>query len=215
LAAFFAGAFFAAFFGAAAFAAVPRPVDFRFFFFGLETPVEPMWILPRLDRLSPFPIDGLIWFSVKVKIYIYESKTAAALLQPSHFKSFSIIRATFNKEEILRSKKRIDLLFKKGRPVSRYPVKMMHLRIQESSAFSAQAMFVVPKRAFKKAHDRNRLRRRMKEAYRQQKHVIEQVNEQTSVLLLAFIFTGTKDESYQTITDSVGRHLGVLLKKNG
>jgi hypothetical protein len=54
-AAFFAGAFLAlAFLGAAALA---ETFFTGLFFFGRLTPVEPMWIFPRLDLLSPFPIN--------------------------------------------------------------------------------------------------------------------------------------------------------------
>jgi ribonuclease P protein component len=68
----------------------------------------------------------------------------------------------------------------------------------------AQVLFVVPKRAFKKAHDRNRLRRRMKEAYRLQKHTLGSPG---NGLMLAFVYAAADEEPYQAIAKSLTKLL--------
>lgn len=71
-----------------------------------------------------------------------------------------------------------------------------------------QAMFVVPKRSFKKAHDRNKLKRRMREAYRLNKAPFyEMVLSQNKKIILSFLFIGKKIEEYKEIETAVLTHL--------
>ncbi len=73
---------------------------------------------------------------------------------------------TFTKEERLCNKKLIDELFRNGSSFLCYPFKVSWLNILEEQAFPAQVLFSVPKKRYKRAVDRNLLKRRMREAYR-------------------------------------------------
>lgn len=65
-------------------------------------------------------------------------------------------------------------------------------------------MFVVPKRAFKKAHDRNKLKRRMREAYRLNKATLYTTLGSTNKkMILSFLFIGKKEEDYQKIEAAI------------
>jgi ribonuclease P protein component len=79
--------------------------------------------------------------------------------------------ATFTKEERLCSKKIIQELFSGNQThrITHYPLMAIWQHIELPVALPAQVMFSVPKKKFKKAHDRNRLRRQIKECYRNQK----------------------------------------------
>ena len=76
------------------------------------------------------------------------------------------LRETFTKEERLTSKTNIKELFNKGSSFALYPYKIIFTPQPEAASHTIKAIFTVPKRAFKKAVDRNFIRRRMKEAYR-------------------------------------------------
>ena len=72
----------------------------------------------------------------------------------------------FGKQEKLKSRKLIEKLFKEGSSVKKFPLRLVFLQTSHTSNFPIQASFSVPKRNFKKAVDRNRIKRQIREAYR-------------------------------------------------
>lgn len=100
----------------------------------------------------------------------------------------------------------MDVLFKKGNAIGVYPVKLIHLDSESDFKFAAQVMFVVPKRNFKKAHDRNKLKRRMKEVYRKSKGAFyAELGDKKK--LIAFIYYSKKAENYSVIEKAIQSHL--------
>jgi ribonuclease P protein component len=75
---------------------------------------------------------------------------------------------TFSKTERLSSKIIIDELFEKGKSFNCFPFKIIWTELPKESK-NSQVLFSVPKRLFKRAVDRNRLKRLMREAYRKNK----------------------------------------------
>lgn len=76
----------------------------------------------------------------------------------------------FPKSEHLKSKKLIEALFKGAHTCKGYPILLVYLTSNEIQTH--QAGFSVSKKKFKRAVDRNLLKRRMREAYRLQKHLL-------------------------------------------
>jgi ribonuclease P protein component len=105
----------------------------------------------------------------------------------------------------------MELLFNKGLSNNAYPLKLIYIDTETDLQYPAQAMFVAPKRNFKHAHDRNTLKRRMREVYRLNKaglySFLEGSNQKK---LLAFIYTGKKAEEYPVIEKAMLKHLKML-----
>ena len=77
-------------------------------------------------------------------------------------------------------------------------------------------MFSVSKKLFKKAVDRNQVRRRMKEAYRLQKHYLDDLGDLK--LFIAYIYVDKKVLSFDIIEsklkESMARLKGMVLAQN-
>jgi ribonuclease P protein component len=73
---------------------------------------------------------------------------------------------TFTKEERLCNKKLIDQLFHNGSSFLCYPFRISWLIAPDPQPFPAQVLFSVSKKRYKRAVDRNLIKRRIREAYR-------------------------------------------------
>ena len=73
---------------------------------------------------------------------------------------------SYNKFEKLKSRKQIELLFAQGKSISSFPVKVFYLPVEHTPEHPVQVGAGVSARNFKKAVDRNTIKRRMREAYR-------------------------------------------------
>jgi ribonuclease P protein component len=73
---------------------------------------------------------------------------------------------SYNKFEKLKSRKQIELLFAKGKSISAFPVKVFYLPVENTPMHPVKVGVGVSARNFKKAVDRNTIKRRMREAYR-------------------------------------------------
>src|ERR1700742_3332466 len=73
---------------------------------------------------------------------------------------------TFKKEERLCNKRLIDGLFHNGSSFLCYPYRVQWAFTNEPQQWPAQVVLSVSKKRFKRAVDRNLIKRRMREAYR-------------------------------------------------
>jgi ribonuclease P protein component len=78
----------------------------------------------------------------------------------------------YPKSERLKSKNTIDLIFSKGKSVSKYPLRLVYAAIETDSNQPIQVGVSVSKKYFKKAVDRNYFKRVLRETFRTNKHVI-------------------------------------------
>jgi len=102
----------------------------------------------------------------------------------------------FPKEEKLKHKKVIDKLFTEGNAVSKFPIKLIYTKTSEAQQVSIVTGVSVAKRKFKKAVDRNRIKRQLREAYRLHKNDI--FNKITTPYAFMFLYIGNeKPESLQ------------------
>ena len=105
---------------------------------------------------------------------------------------------TFNKEERLCSKKLIDLLFKDGSSFLLYPYRVSYLFTDAPHSFPAQVVINASKKRFKKAVDRNLIKRRSREAYRLQKQLqlYSLLTDRADLLLLSVQYVGKQIYEY-------------------
>ena len=108
-------------------------------------------------------------------------------------------RLTFKKEERLKSRKLIEQLFKSGKVFSIVPLRIIYI-LSSTEKYILQSGFGVTTKKFKKAVDRNRVKRLMKEVYRLQKNRLKEVlqNNHRSMAVF-FIYTGNTIEKYEEI----------------
>jgi ribonuclease P protein component len=92
---------------------------------------------------------------------------------------------SYNKFEKLKSRKQIELLFAKGKTIAAFPVKVFYLTVEHTPVHPVQVGVGVSARNFKKAVDRNTIKRRMREAYRLHKLPLHEhlVAQQKSVVV--------------------------------
>ncbi len=105
----------------------------------------------------------------------------------------------FPKQEKLKSRKVISHLFAEGKSYSKFPIKVLYLPAEDTDC--SKAGFVAPKKSFKKAVSRNRIKRLMREAYRLHKTEHLEINGKKFVLL--FIYLGKEEVSYKKVEASV------------
>ena len=118
------------------------------------------------------------------------------------------------KSSRLFEKKRIDLLYSKGKNLNHFPLRIKYLESGEGDG-SVRVLFVVPKRLVKTAILRNRIRRQMRTSYRLKQHLIEKGPDSKLSLLLAIHFLGNREQDYSVIQSSLETLLLKLNKKLG
>lgn len=119
---------------------------------------------------------------------------------------------TLGKSERLKSRKQTELLFSDGKKFSVHPFRIFY----SGTAISGMRFGVgVSSKNFKKAVDRNRVKRVVREAYRLQKNELqEQLKERGVGMNIFFIYTGKELPVYSDTYEKVGKILIKLSQLN-
>ena len=118
---------------------------------------------------------------------------------------------TFKKSERLSSRKAITALFLSGRALYVSPLKIL-FHLSEKQAFPVSVAISVPKKIFKKAVDRNLLKRRIREAYRLNKNDLYlKLNERNKKISLIILYQHTDIKDYHSIEEALIQALGKLI----
>jgi ribonuclease P protein component len=120
-------------------------------------------------------------------------------------------RFFYGKADKLKSAKMIDALFLKGNSFSVFPFKVIWKPDNERAIL--QAGVGVSSRIFKKATDRNRIKRLMREAYRLQKNILHEHLVKNNRRLSVFIlYTGKELPKYDVVFSKMQSIINRLIK---
>ena len=118
-------------------------------------------------------------------------------------------RNTLSKSERVASRNTVETLFGGGhsRALSAFPLRMVYMLAPRAEGEPAAQMLVsVPKRWFKRAVKRNRIKRLVREAYRLNKHILADALERHEPQMsatMAFIYTDSHLHDYATVEQRV------------
>jgi ribonuclease P protein component len=118
---------------------------------------------------------------------------------------------TLNRSEMLKSKIQINQLFEKGFRVNKYPLKALVLPLNDPEQNnSCLFMVMASAKKYKKAVTRNRIKRKIKEAYRLNKNLIyPYLTENNKKCLLGVMYNGHEIPTF----DEIEKSMIVLLKR--
>ena len=118
---------------------------------------------------------------------------------------------SFSKEEKLKSRKMIGEIFEKGHVVKAYPIRIQFLFHDMEDLAPCQVGVSVPKRKFKRAVDRNRIKRQLREVYRLNKsNFVDQLEKKEKKIAMMIIFTASKACDYHDIEKAVKASLSKI-----
>ncbi|WP_026951758.1 ribonuclease P protein component [Algoriphagus mannitolivorans] len=112
------------------------------------------------------------------------------------------------KSERLHAEKLIKELFHEGSSFFLYPFKVLFLRKIELSGQTNQVLISVSKKKIKRATGRNLIKRRVRESYRLNKHLLPQDG-----VILGFIFVGNPEMPFSEIQAKMAQTLSKLSKE--
>ena len=148
---------------------------------------------------------------VKIAVAILRIEKRALLLfavvwlRNRLFLIMQIERQTFSKDERLKSRKLIGNLFNKGKIIHHFPFKVLYEFTDSSDfVFPAKMAVSVSKRNFKRAVDRNHIKRKIREAYRlNKKDLYNTLKKNDQKLYFFVIYTAKQDIDYQKLEEEM------------
>jgi len=121
------------------------------------------------------------------------------------------VRYHFKKEDKLKSRKAIEQLFATGKTFSHFPFRVVWHPHNEKAIL--QAGVGVSNKNFKKAVDRNRVKRLMREAYRlQKKELHDELQQQGGSMSVFFLYQGKDLPVYKDVFEKMGTAIKRLIK---
>ncbi len=94
----------------------------------------------------------------------------------------------YGKEEKLKQKKQIETLFTDGNSLGQYPIRLFYLRVTSENIHQPTRTGVsVSKRNFKNAVDRNKIKRLLREAYKKNKYLVNDLNSHPYWLMIVYV----------------------------
>ncbi len=121
---------------------------------------------------------------------------------------------TFPKSEHLFGEITVSHLYTRGSAFIAYPFRVVYMLDRNDSEVAARVLISVPKRKFKRAVKRNRIKRLIRESYRKNKLLlIDQLNERGLRVKLAFNYVADEELDFATFEKKMKLALTKLSEK--
>jgi len=122
---------------------------------------------------------------------------------------------TFQKKDKLKSRKQTQFLFAKGQSINAFPIKLIYT-LESNEPGSVQTGVGAPSRTFRKAVDRNRVKRLLREGYRLERpeFIASSVDALNKLRVnLFFLYTDATVISQKEIQEKIKQLLSRLSEK--
>lgn len=128
-------------------------------------------------------------------------------------KSIRDERYKLTKAERVTGSKRVASIFLSGKSFISYPLRVVYLPHEQSFAAKCSILVTVPKKRLKKAVDRNRIKRLIREAYRLNKEIVNEIEfTDASKLDIAFVYVKDDIADYNAINLAMQKALKQIAK---
>jgi ribonuclease P protein component len=121
---------------------------------------------------------------------------------------------SYGKEEKLKRQKLLEEIFSKGKTFTIYPVKIFYLQPSTPLDFPVKAGVGTSGKHFKKAVERNRIKRLLREAYRTEKvPLYEFLNATNKQVILFLLYVDKTLPVYVTLKTKMNLVISKLIKQ--
>ena len=123
-------------------------------------------------------------------------------------------RQTFRKEERLKSGKVIRQLFSSGDSFFIHPVRLNWLLHPGEGKYPAKVLISVSRKNFRKASDRNHIKRILREAYRRNKYILHEfLREKKLHCNFSLVYIGKEALNYSQLEEKIIKLLERLISE--
>lgn len=121
---------------------------------------------------------------------------------------------SLNRNERIKHRKLIEDIFSKGNTIYKDFIRINYIESDFSDDIIAKVAFSVPKKKFKRAYKRNRLKRIMREVYRKNKPDFYEILSNKNIkIALLFVYLDDEIKNYDIIEKTMKSALEKLVKK--
>ncbi len=125
------------------------------------------------------------------------------------------LKLTLPKVERLNSRILIERLFTGGsKSLPAFPLRIVYMPVEGENLPAATILISVPKKRFKRAVKRNRVKRQVREAYRKNKHLLlDALASRNKRLIIAFIWLDNHIHSSAEVEEKVKKLLFHIVER--
>lgn len=121
---------------------------------------------------------------------------------------------SYSKAEKLKSRKQLEAIFREGKSLNAFPVKVFYQLHQQTEQPAVKAGVGVSSRNFKKAVQRNRIKRFLRECYRKEKEALHTLlQEHKYQLTVFFLYVDREMPQHLQLQEKMPQVLQKLMKQ--